>query len=150
MKSTDSNLKKLVSYQKKDGRGHVLKVCFLVTRIILHWKNECIKSSCPNDILPSNFSHCSLKITWFPTLPLTFQTHLWASMSCHIWRSFTHRMPLECHTIAILLYRYPAGNAVGWRLYSSAQHALSVYHHGITMAPAESWSSTYIPNVKEK
>ncbi len=46
MKSKDSNSKKSVSYQKKDGRGHVcpslfwydndkdLKVCFLETRVI--------------------------------------------------------------------------------------------------------------------
>ncbi len=37
MKPKDSNSKKSVSYQKKDGRGHNdkdLKVCFLVTRVI--------------------------------------------------------------------------------------------------------------------
>ncbi len=44
MKSKDSNSKKSVSYQKKDGHGHArpsffwyddkdLKVCFLVTRV---------------------------------------------------------------------------------------------------------------------
>ncbi len=45
MKSKDSNSKKSVLYQKKDGRGHArpsffwydndkdLKVCFLVTRV---------------------------------------------------------------------------------------------------------------------
>ncbi len=46
MKSKDSNSKKSVSYQKKDGRGHArpsffwydndkdLKVCFLVMRVM--------------------------------------------------------------------------------------------------------------------
>ena len=38
MKAKDSNSKKSVLYQKKDGRGHNdndkdVKVCFLVTRI---------------------------------------------------------------------------------------------------------------------
>ncbi len=54
MKSKDSNSKKSVSYQKKDGRGHVhssffcydndkdLKVCFLVTCIILHLEMLCL------------------------------------------------------------------------------------------------------------
>ena len=47
MKSKDSNSKKLVSHQKKDGRGHAcqsffwysndkdLKVCFLVTHLTI-------------------------------------------------------------------------------------------------------------------
>ncbi len=55
MKSKDSISKKSVSYQKKDGRGHVrpsffwydndkdLKVCFLVAHIVydlLLWEEE--------------------------------------------------------------------------------------------------------------
>ncbi len=54
MKSKDSNSKKSVSYQKKDGRSHArpsvfwydndkdLKVCFLVMRVICKNINVCI------------------------------------------------------------------------------------------------------------
>ncbi len=50
MMSAESNSKKSVSYQKKDGRGHArpsffwydndkdLKVCFLVTHVLLQWR----------------------------------------------------------------------------------------------------------------
>ncbi len=58
MKSKDSNSKKSVSYQKKDGRGHDkdLKVNFLVTHLILWPLREYLGYSLQDDLCMTWFS----------------------------------------------------------------------------------------------